>query len=173
MANDNPKGEQPKKRTADQPTAGDGRPAAPRQGGQPQENSQGARPAQQPSASARALKSGATKSQGASGTRSVFCAGPCSRGRGTKAVRRPSAEAAARSLLCAATIIASPGAMLRQWRVAVIVIAVLAAVITPTVDPVNMALVMGPLLGLYFLGVIMARAVYKPKLQAGVSPQEA
>ena len=48
MANDNPKGEQPKKRTADQPTAGDGRPAAPRQGGQPQENSQGARPAQQP-----------------------------------------------------------------------------------------------------------------------------
>jgi hypothetical protein len=40
------------------------------------------------------------------------------------------------------------------------------AAITPTVDPVNMALVMTPLLGLYFLGVIMARAVYRPRVTA-------
>jgi sec-independent protein translocase protein TatC len=59
--------------------------------------------------------------------------------------------------------IASPQAMLRQWRIAVIAIAVIAAIVTPTVDPVNMALVMGPLLILYFLGVVMAKAVYKPR----------
>ncbi len=59
--------------------------------------------------------------------------------------------------------LASPQAMLRQWRIAVVVIAVLAAVVTPTVDPVNMALVMGPLLALYFLGVLFAKAVYRPR----------
>jgi sec-independent protein translocase protein TatC len=69
--------------------------------------------------------------------------------------------------------IASPQAMLRQWRIAVVVIAVLAAVVTPTVDPVNMALVMGPLLALYFLGVIMAKAVYKPRALDAEDPQQA
>ena len=57
----------------------------------------------------------------------------------------------------------SPKAMLGQWRGAVVVMAIVAAVITPTTDPVNMMIVMVPLLGLYFLGVIMARAVYKPR----------
>ena len=47
---------------------------------------------------------------------------------------------------------------LRQNRkYALIAIAVLAAVITPTVDPLNMALVMGPLVVLYELGVLLAR----------------
>lgn len=41
----------------------------------------------------------------------------------------------------------------QQWRLAIIIIAVVAAMITPTVDPVNMALVMGPLSALYFLSV--------------------
>jgi len=69
--------------------------------------------------------------------------------------------------------IASPQAMLKQWRIAVVAIAVIAAIVTPTVDPVNMALVMGPLLLLYFLGVIMAKAVYKPRTQDGGSPLQA
>ncbi|PKO20729.1 MAG: twin-arginine translocase subunit TatC [Chloroflexi bacterium HGW-Chloroflexi-1] len=60
----------------------------------------------------------------------------------------------------------SPKAMIRQWRYAIVGIAFVAAAITPTVDPVNMALVMGPLVGLYFLGVIMARAVYKPRVSS-------
>jgi sec-independent protein translocase protein TatC len=48
--------------------------------------------------------------------------------------------------------------MLRKNRkYAVVVIALLAAVITPTVDPLNMALVMGPLIVLYEIGVILAR----------------
>lgn len=57
----------------------------------------------------------------------------------------------------------SPKAMIRQWRYAIVGVAFLAAAITPTVDPFNMALVMAPLVGLYFLGVIMARAVYRPR----------
>jgi sec-independent protein translocase protein TatC len=46
--------------------------------------------------------------------------------------------------------------MLRGWKVALVAIAVAAAVITPTPDPVNMVLLMAPLLGLYFLGVLFA-----------------
>ena len=45
----------------------------------------------------------------------------------------------------------------KNRKYAIIAIAVLAAVITPTVDPLNMALVMGPLIVLYELGVILAK----------------
>ena len=44
----------------------------------------------------------------------------------------------------------------KHWREAVVVIAIVAAVITPTVDPVNMLLVMAPLTVLYFLGAALA-----------------
>jgi sec-independent protein translocase protein TatC len=59
--------------------------------------------------------------------------------------------------------IVTPQAMAKQWRFALVGIAAAAAMITPTVDPVNMALVMGPLLLLYFLGVIFARIAYRPR----------
>lgn len=59
----------------------------------------------------------------------------------------------------------SPKAMAKQWRYAIVGIAIMAAVITPTIDPLNMSMVMVPLLALYFLGVIMARAVYRPRTQ--------
>lgn len=49
--------------------------------------------------------------------------------------------------------IAKPKFMAQQWRIAIIIIAVIAALITPTVDPVNMALVMGPMIILYFLSI--------------------
>jgi sec-independent protein translocase protein TatC len=45
----------------------------------------------------------------------------------------------------------------KQWRLAIVIIAVAAALITPTVDPVNMALVMGPLILLYFLSIFLAK----------------
>lgn len=45
----------------------------------------------------------------------------------------------------------------RNRKYAVVGIAVLSAVITPTVDPLNMALVMGPLIILYELGVLLAK----------------
>jgi sec-independent protein translocase protein TatC len=62
--------------------------------------------------------------------------------------------------------IISPKVMIKQWKYAFVGIAFVAAAITPTVDPVNMALVMGPLLALYFLGVLMARAVYRPRFNS-------
>ena len=43
-----------------------------------------------------------------------------------------------------------------QWRIAVLVIAVVAAVITPTIDPISMGLVMGPMILLYFLSIGLA-----------------
>jgi sec-independent protein translocase protein TatC len=46
--------------------------------------------------------------------------------------------------------------LLDQWRLAVVIIAVLAAAITPTIDPVNMTLVMGPLIVLYFFSIGLA-----------------
>jgi len=44
----------------------------------------------------------------------------------------------------------------KQWRMAVVIIAIVAAVVTPTVDPVNMSIVMAPLFVLYCLSVVMA-----------------
>ncbi len=44
----------------------------------------------------------------------------------------------------------------QQWRLAVVLIALAAAMITPTVDPVNMAIVMGPMILLYFLSIGLA-----------------
>jgi len=67
----------------------------------------------------------------------------------------------------------SPGTLTKQWRYAIVGIAVAAAAITPTTDPVNMGLVMAPLLGLYVLGVILARAVYRPRLVSVEPPPEA
>ncbi len=50
----------------------------------------------------------------------------------------------------------TPKSMLKYWRQAIVIIAILAAVITPTVDPVNMSLMMIPLVGLYFISVLFA-----------------
>lgn len=46
--------------------------------------------------------------------------------------------------------------LLKFWRHAVVIIAIIAAIITPTVDPFNMALVMAPLIGLYFISILFA-----------------
>ncbi len=46
--------------------------------------------------------------------------------------------------------------LLKQWRYAVVIIAVFSAIITPTVDPVNMGLLIIPLIGLYFVGILFA-----------------
>ena len=52
--------------------------------------------------------------------------------------------------------IVSAKMLLKYWRYAMIIIAVLAAVITPTIDPVNMALLMAPLIVLYFISILFA-----------------
>ena len=60
--------------------------------------------------------------------------------------------------------------LLEHWRIAIIIIAVLAAAITPTIDPVNMALVMGPLIALYFLGIALAFLAQRGRSSSIESP---
>jgi sec-independent protein translocase protein TatC len=60
-----------------------------------------------------------------------------------------------------------PRSLAKQWRYAIVIIAILAAAITPTVDPVNMSLVMLPMVLLYFLSIglsFLAAAGRKPKV---------
>lgn len=45
----------------------------------------------------------------------------------------------------------------KHWRIAIVVIAVAAAIITPTGDPINMGLLMLPLTFLYGLSIFLAR----------------
>lgn len=45
------------------------------------------------------------------------------------------------------------------WRYAIVIMAIVAAAVTPTVDPVNMGLVMAPLMGLYVISIILAAIV--------------
>jgi sec-independent protein translocase protein TatC len=50
----------------------------------------------------------------------------------------------------------TPQFLIKQWRFAVVIIAIAAAVITPTVDPFNMGLVMLPLTLLYGLSILLS-----------------
>jgi len=52
--------------------------------------------------------------------------------------------------------IVSVKGLLKQWRIAIIGSAILAAVVTPTPDPVNMGLMMIPLLSLYLVSILFA-----------------
>ena len=58
-----------------------------------------------------------------------------------------------------------PKVLAEQWRLAIILIAVLAAAITPTVDPVNMALVMAPMSLLYFISIGLSFVAYRGRLR--------
>ncbi|MDO9087107.1 MAG: twin-arginine translocase subunit TatC [Anaerolineaceae bacterium] len=50
----------------------------------------------------------------------------------------------------------TPKTLLKQWRIAIVIISILAAAITPTIDPINMAILMVPLFLLYLLSVLFA-----------------
>jgi len=56
----------------------------------------------------------------------------------------------------AAMRILKPNVLRDNWRIAVVLISILAAMITPTIDPINMLIVMLPLLVLYVVGMVMA-----------------
>jgi sec-independent protein translocase protein TatC len=58
-----------------------------------------------------------------------------------------------------------PRVLAEQWRLAIVLIAVLAAAITPTVDPVNMALVMAPMSVLYFISIGLSYIAYRGRIQ--------
>jgi sec-independent protein translocase protein TatC len=46
-----------------------------------------------------------------------------------------------------------PKMLAKNWRYAIVIIAIIAAAVTPTVDPVNMSLVMAPMILLFFLSI--------------------
>ncbi len=52
--------------------------------------------------------------------------------------------------------IVSAGQLLRWWRYAIVAAFVIAAIVTPTIDPVTQSLVAGPIIVLYFLGIGLA-----------------
>lgn len=51
-----------------------------------------------------------------------------------------------------------------QWRLAVVILAVMAAAITPTVDPISMSLVLGPMIVLYFFSIFLASFAERSRL---------
>ncbi len=53
-----------------------------------------------------------------------------------------------------------PAILQKQWRLAIVIIAIIAAAVTPTVDPVNMTLVMLPMSLLYFISIGMSYIAY-------------
>lgn len=63
-----------------------------------------------------------------------------------------------------------PHLLVKQWRYAIVIMAILAAAITPTVDPVNMSLVMLPMILLYCLSIglsylaVASRKSKEPKI---------
>lgn len=61
--------------------------------------------------------------------------------------------------------IVGPGPLARNWRLAVVAITIAAALITPTVDPFNMLLVVAPLLVLYLISIGLAMIAYPRQLR--------
>ena len=59
-------------------------------------------------------------------------------------------------LLLAKFKLVTSKSLIKGWRIAIVVSALMSAVITPTTDPVNMGLLMAPLLGLYLLSIFLA-----------------
>lgn len=60
-----------------------------------------------------------------------------------------------------------PQTLAEQGRLAIVLIAIIAAAITPTVDPVNMALVMGPMIVLYYFSILLSKLAYRNREQNG------
>lgn len=64
-----------------------------------------------------------------------------------------------------------PRFLAEQWRLAVVIIAVIAAAVTPTVDPVNMGLVMIPMVLLYFISIGLSYLAYAGRMKAKAEEQ--
>jgi sec-independent protein translocase protein TatC len=65
-----------------------------------------------------------------------------------------------------------PKVLAQQWRLAIVIIAIVAAIITPTIDPVNQGLVMAPMILLYFISIGLSYIAYagRKKKQAEEQP---
>jgi sec-independent protein translocase protein TatC len=67
--------------------------------------------------------------------------------------------------------ITSGPSLMHYWRHSIVVVSIAAAIITPTIDPINMTIVMMPLIGLYFLSVGIAYLVYRPRVPRDFSQE--
>ena len=65
-----------------------------------------------------------------------------------------------------------PQVLAEQWRIAIVIIAVVAAIITPTIDPVNQGLVMAPMILLYFVSIGLSHLAYAGRRRNIVEDQE-
>jgi sec-independent protein translocase protein TatC len=59
--------------------------------------------------------------------------------------------------------IVTPTFLWKNFRYAILIIAVVAAVITPTPDATTMLIFMAPMVGLYFVGIAVSAAVVRKK----------
>jgi sec-independent protein translocase protein TatC len=59
--------------------------------------------------------------------------------------------------------IVTPSFLWKNLRYAILIIAVIAAIITPTPDALTMLIFMAPMVGLYFLGIGVAALVVRNK----------
>lgn len=59
----------------------------------------------------------------------------------------------------------TPRILIDQWRLAVVIISIIAAAITPTIDPVNMFLVMAPMTLLYFISIGFSTIAYAGRMK--------
>jgi sec-independent protein translocase protein TatC len=57
------------------------------------------------------------------------------------------------SYLLARIGLLTPGMMWKSWRYAIVIIAIISAVLTPTADAINMTIFAAPMVALYFLSI--------------------
>jgi len=65
-----------------------------------------------------------------------------------------------------------PDVLAQQWRLAVVIIAIVAAAITPTIDPVNQGLVMAPMILLYFISIGLSYIAQAGRKQSQAEEQK-
>jgi sec-independent protein translocase protein TatC len=57
--------------------------------------------------------------------------------------------------------VVTPARLLHSWRYAVIAITVVAAVVTPSSDPLSMLALAAPLVAFYFLAIVVGKMLHK------------
>jgi sec-independent protein translocase protein TatC len=68
--------------------------------------------------------------------------------------------------------IVTPGFMIRNFRYAILIIALVAAIVTPTPDALTMLIFMAPMIGLYALSIAVAAVVVRRKKRADAMARE-
>jgi sec-independent protein translocase protein TatC len=65
-----------------------------------------------------------------------------------------------------------PQILAQQWKLAIVIISIVAAVITPTVDPINQGLVMAPMILLYFISIGLSHIAYAGRVRNKADDQK-